>query len=121
MPRTGRGRALDGRPTATSSLKALRDVVGDAHVVDDPEVMARYVVDWTGRFRGTAMAVVRPANTDEVAAVVSICREHGVGVVPQGGNTGLVGGSVPLEGELVLSLERMTGIADLDPLAGHLL
>lgn len=102
-------------------LSALRDVVGAAHVVDDPDVTERYRVDWTGRFRGTASAVVRPATTDEAAAVVRLCRDRGVAIVPQGGNTGLVGGSVPLDGEIVLSLERMTAIHEVNDVAGHAL
>jgi FAD/FMN-containing dehydrogenase len=100
-------------------LHALRDVVGGAHVVDDPEVMERYVVDWTGRFRGTARAVVRPGTTGEVAAIVRCCRDNAIGVVPQGGNTGLVGGAVPLAGEIVLSLERLTKIDAVNDLAGQ--
>jgi FAD/FMN-containing dehydrogenase len=102
-------------------LSNLRRVVGAANVLDDPEMMERYVVDWTGRFRGTALAVVRPATTEEVAAVVQICCANGVGIVPQGGNTGLVGGGVPLEGEIVLSLERMANVADVNAVAGHAL
>jgi FAD/FMN-containing dehydrogenase len=101
-------------------IKQLRDVVGAGNVVDDPEVMERYVVDWTGRFRGTALAVVRPGSTDEVAGVVRACRGHGVGIVPQGGNTGLVGGAVPVADEIVLSLERMTAIEDVNDVAGQL-
>ncbi len=104
-----------------TAVTALRDVVGPSHVIDDSDVTERYRVDWTGRFRGTATTVVRPATGDEVAAVVLICRDHGVGVVPQGGNTGLVGGSVPLDGELVLSLERMAAIDEVDNVAGHVL
>ena len=98
----------------------LRDIVGAPYVVDDPDVMERYVVDWTGRFRGTALAIVRPGSTDEVAAIVRACREHAVGIVPQGGNTGLVGGAVPLAGEIVLSLERMTTIEDVNAVAGQI-
>jgi FAD/FMN-containing dehydrogenase len=97
----------------------LQDIVGAQHVIDDPEVMERYVVDWTGRFRGTALAVVRPATTAEVAAVVQWCNDNAVGVVPQGGNTGLVGGAVPLAGEIVLSLERMTKLDSVNVLAGQ--
>jgi FAD/FMN-containing dehydrogenase len=102
-----------------AAVRALRDVVGADHVIDDPDITERYRVDWTGRYRGAEATVVRPTTTDEVAAVVRTCREHGVAVVPQGGNTGLVGGSVPLDGELVVSLERMAAIEEVDELAGH--
>ena len=76
-------------------------------VIDDPEVVASYTTDWTGRFAGRSTAVVRPGSTEEVAGVVATCRELGVTLVPQGGNTGLVGGGVPLHDEVVLSLQRL--------------
>jgi FAD/FMN-containing dehydrogenase len=98
----------------------LGAAVGPAHVVVDPEVMASYGVDWTGRFRGLPRAVVRPGDAAEVAAVVAVCKRAGVPLVPQGGNTGLVGGGVPLAGEVVLSLRRLAGVTDVDPLGGQL-
>ena len=82
-------------------------MVGPGNVLDDPEIVASYTVDWTGRFRGSTPPVVRPGAVAEVAEVVRQCREHGVALVPQGGNTGLVGGGVPLHGEVVLSLRRL--------------
>jgi FAD/FMN-containing dehydrogenase len=88
-------------------IDELRSVVGAAHVLTDPSVTGSYAVDWTGRFRGATPAVVRPGSTDEVAEVVRICARHGAAVVPQGGNTGLVAGGVPLAGEVVLSLRRL--------------
>ena len=91
-----------------------------ANVVVEPEVMASYGIDWTGRFRGHPSAVVRPGDAAEVAAVVAVCKEAGVALVPQGGNTGLVGGGVPLAGEVVLSLRRLAGVTDVDPLGGQL-
>ncbi|MFP5321434.1 MAG: FAD-binding oxidoreductase [Acidimicrobiia bacterium] len=103
-----------------STLRALRSVVGDAHVVEDPEVVAPHVVDWTGAFVGSSPAVVRPGTTAEVAEVVRLCRREQVALVPQGGNTGLVGGSVPLAGEVVLSTRRLVGVTDLDADAGQL-
>jgi FAD/FMN-containing dehydrogenase len=100
---------------------ALRDIVGSQNVLDDPALTERYRSDWTGRWSVPETTVVRPATTDEVAAIVRVCRDHGLGVVAQGGNTGLVGGSVPLDGELVLSLERMNTIESVDSIAGHVL
>ena len=83
-------------------LDTLRAAVGRANVLVDPDTRARYEVDWTGRYRGTALAVVRPGSTPEVVAVLRACAAAGTAVVPQGGNTGLVGGSVPRDGEIVL-------------------
>jgi FAD/FMN-containing dehydrogenase len=96
----------------------LRDILGD-QVIVDADMVASYTTDWTGRFAGHTMAVVRPASTDQVAGVVSACRELGVPLVPQGGNTGLVGGSVPLHGEVVLSLSRLDTLGTVDAAAGQ--
>ena len=97
----------------------LGDVVGE-QVVTDPDVVASYTTDWTGRFRGSTVAVVRPGTTEEVAGVVLACRELGVALVPQGGNTGLVGGGVPLHEEVVLSLRRMQALEPVDTLSGQI-
>jgi FAD/FMN-containing dehydrogenase len=74
---------------------ALAAVVGERHVRTDPALTAADTTDWTGRFGGPAAAVVRPGSTEQVAAVLRVCAEHGAAVVTQGGNTGLVGGGVP--------------------------
>jgi FAD/FMN-containing dehydrogenase len=94
----------------------LRGVVGDAGVVADPGAMAGYVTDWRGAYTGTAALVVRPSTTDQVSGVVALCREAGVAVVPQGGNTGLCGGAVPdgSGGQVVLSLTRMNRVRAVD-------
>jgi FAD/FMN-containing dehydrogenase len=96
-----------------SVLAGLRAIVGTPHVLTGAQT-AGYSVDWTGRFRGEAAAVVRPADTGQVAAVLRLCTNAGVPVVPQGGNTGLVGGGVPLHGELVLSLTRLNRLSPVD-------
>jgi FAD/FMN-containing dehydrogenase len=101
-------------------LEKLRDIVGASHVLVESEMMASYAIDWTGRFSGRPAAVVRPGNGQEVAALIALCQEVGVALVPQGGNTGLVGGSVPLGGEVVLSLRRLTGVSDIDARGGQL-
>ena len=100
-------------------LPRLVAVVGERHLVTDPDVTAGSCVDWTGRFRGFTPAVVQPGSVDEVAAVVALCNEHRVAVVPQGGNTGLVGGGVPLDGEVVLSLRRLCQVGPVDLDAGQ--
>lgn len=81
---------------------------------DDPAVRERYFVDWTGRYRTTPTLVVRPSSTAQVAALVGAARRHRVPLVPQGGNTGLVGGGVPHRGEVVVSLERMRAVGEVD-------
>ncbi|MGA2528690.1 MAG: FAD-binding oxidoreductase [Acidimicrobiales bacterium] len=88
-------------------LQAVRDIVGPANCLCDPDLKASYELDWTRRYGGPALVVIRPADTSEVARVLSTCGRFNVGVVPQGGNTGLVGGSVPRRGEAVLSLRRL--------------
>ncbi|HYD29317.1 MAG TPA: FAD-binding oxidoreductase, partial [Azospirillaceae bacterium] len=104
--------------TAAEALARIRAVVGPAGMIDDAAGMAPYLKEWRGRFRGAARAVVRPAVTADVAAVVGICAEARLAIVPQGGNTGLVGGSIPFETDdaIILSLTRMTRIRALDPL-----
>ena len=101
----------------------LRSVVGTAHVFVDADQRAGFEVDWTGRYRGVSVAVVRPGSTEEVAGVVRACARAGVAIVPQGGNTGLVGGSVPrsatdLETDdrpvIVLSLTRLDHLGPVD-------
>lgn len=92
----------------------LASVVGPAQVLTDPDVVAGYVTDWTGHWTGHTVAVVRPASTAEVSAVLAACHRRGAAVVPQGGNTGLVGGSVPMRGEVVLSTVRLNGIEHVD-------
>ena len=100
-------------------MTALADVVGPHHVLTDPELCASYETDWTGRFAGRARAVVRPGTTDEVAAVMARLSDAGRPVVPQGGNTGLVGGGVPLHGEVVVSLRRLAVLDPVDVAAGQ--
>ncbi len=104
----------------TDRLSAqLADVVGDGHVLTDPGARASYEIDWTRRWRGRARCVVRPATTDEVARVLAVCNQAVAPVVPQGGNTGLVGGSVPRGGEVVLSLVRLDALQAVDEAAAQ--
>ncbi len=116
-------RAL-GRPTNAAAsqrlLKVLAGIVGTEHVLVEPGLRAGFERDWTGRFGGPALAVVRPADAGQVAAVLTACEAGGQPVVPQGGNTGLVGGGVPRGGEVVLSLRRLARIEPVDADAGDL-
>ncbi len=86
---------------------ALAAIVGDHHVLVDADLRSQYETDWTGRYHGEARLVVRPASTTEVAAVVRTCADIGMAIVAQGGNTGLVGGGVPRNREVVVSTTRL--------------
>jgi FAD/FMN-containing dehydrogenase len=99
----------------TALLDTLRSQIGAAHVLTDGDLSA-WELDWRKRWRGKALAVVRPGSADEVAAVVRACTAHGTPIVPQGGNTGLVGGGVPDASgtQVLLSLSRMNRIRELD-------
>jgi len=101
--------------TPDNLIPALRDIVGAANVLTDDDC-AEYESDWRQRVRGKALCVVRPGCTAEVAAVVRACAQAGVSIVPQGGNTGLVEGSVPdASGEqVILSLRRMQTVRAID-------
>jgi len=104
---------------------ALSEVVGSRHVLTDSDMKAGFESDWTGRYRGPAVAVVRPGDTEQVAGVVRLCAGHGAAVIPQGGNTGLTGASVPRAAgesrdQVVVSLLRLNGIGEIDPAVGQI-
>ena len=103
-------------------IAELSSTLGDSHVIDDDTLMEPYCTDWTRRFGGPALCVVRPGSTEEVAAVMKACSNAGVPVIPQGGNTGLVGGAVPGHGggvPVIISLRRLSWIGDVDVLSGQ--
>lgn len=112
----GRGFAAAGGPGSGADRlpAALAEVVGPRYVLTDAAICAPYVSDWTRRWTGSARAVVRPADTGQVAGVLRVCAAHGAAVVPQGGNTGLVGGSVPRGGEVVVSMTRLDHLEPVD-------
>jgi FAD/FMN-containing dehydrogenase len=97
-------------------LDNLRSICGDTHVLTNGDLQA-WEMDWRKRARGKALAVVRPANTDEVARIVKACVAAKVSLVPQGGNTGLVVGSTPDDSgqQVVLSLQRLRTVREIDP------
>ena len=104
----------------TTLLDSLRRIVGDTNVLthDDPTAdLSAWEQDWRKRVRGTALAVVRPGSTQQVADVVKACAAAGTSLVPQGGNTGLVVGSIPNDSgtQIVLSLQRMSAVRAVDP------
>lgn len=106
-------------PPPPRVVAELIEAVGINHVLTEPDLAESYLIDWTGRFRAQPTVVVRPGSTDEAAAVVAICSAHGVTVCPQGGNTGLVGASVPLDGGVVVSTRRLLRLDPVDVEAGR--
>ena len=102
---------------ATTLLDAIRAVVGDRGILTETSDTAPYAEDWRRLYQGRTSAVVRPGTTAELAAVVRLCAASGTPIVPQGGNTSMVGGAVPNEdgSELILSTARLNRIRDLDP------
>ncbi|MDF2811711.1 MAG: hydroxyacid dehydrogenase [Microvirga sp.] len=101
----------------TTLLARLAAIVGDRNVLVDEAAKAPFLQDWLGKYRGSAAAVVRPGGTDEVASVLVACRDAGISVVPQGGNTSMSGGATPdsTGRAIVVSLTRMNRIRDVDP------
>ncbi|HZH47902.1 MAG TPA: FAD-binding oxidoreductase [Roseococcus sp.] len=91
-------------------------LLGPAGLLTEPADMAPHLEDWRGLYRGDALAVLRPASTAEVAACVKLCARHGLAIIPQGGNTSMVGGATPeaRPRQVVLSLARMNRVLDLD-------
>lgn len=95
-------------------VSVLAGIVGGHHVSEDPDVLAARSIDWTGRYRGRATALVRPGNAVEVAAVLRACREADAPITVQGGRTSLVAGTVPEHNDVLLSTERLTTIGPVD-------
>jgi FAD/FMN-containing dehydrogenase len=97
-------------------LRKAADLLGPRGMTQDPELVRPWLTDWRGRFTGKALALASPASTAEVSALVALCAEHGVPIVPQGGNSGMSGGATPDEtgDAIMLSLRRMNAIRRLD-------
>jgi FAD/FMN-containing dehydrogenase len=100
-----------------SFTSTLAELVGPRHVLLDADLRAPYERDWTGRWQAECLAVVSPGDVGEVAAVVRACAAHDIGIVPQGGNTGLVGSATPRPAgsQVVLSLTRLNELGEVDP------
>ena len=98
-------------------IAELRTMVGKSNVLTDADMRVTYEKDWLRQWDGETPCVVRPSSVAEVAAVVSAAAAAGVPIVAQGGNTGLVGGSVPRRGALLLSLQRLTALGPVDTMA----
>ncbi|WP_181699174.1 FAD-binding oxidoreductase [Chthonobacter albigriseus] len=98
-------------------IQRFSAIVGARHALLDPLDQAPYLTEWRDLYRGETPAVLRPGSVEEVSAILRLADETGTAIVPQGGNTGLVGGQIPVpgSGELVLSLERLNRVRAVDP------
>jgi len=102
-------------PLSSELIAKFRAIVGDKYAVTDQADIAPYTTEERDLFRGRSPLVLRPGSTAEVAAICKLANEHRIALVPQGGNTGLVGGQTPHNGEVVVSLRRLDKIRDIDP------
>ncbi len=105
-------------------IEELAGIVGASHILTDPDLTEAFTTDWTRRFAGPAVAVVRPADTAQVAQVVARCAAYGVPILAQGGNTGLVGGSVPnpqAPPPVILSTRRLSWLSNVDQHTGQVI
>ncbi|HVZ70649.1 MAG TPA: FAD-binding oxidoreductase [Rhizomicrobium sp.] len=98
-------------PTVSDRLKSA---LGPKGFSEDPAEIEPHLVEWRGKYHGQTSLLLKPATTAEVSAVLAICNGTGTAIVPQGGNTGLVGGQIPFHGEVLLSLSRMNRIRRVD-------
>src|SRR5215510_5855799 len=105
------------RTIAPDLLARFVAIVGERYAVTDPAEQEKYLVESRNLYRGTSPAVLRPGSVAEVAAILRLANETGTPIVPQGGNTGLVGGQTPHHGEILLSLKRLDHIREVDPLS----
>jgi FAD/FMN-containing dehydrogenase len=104
------------QPPSADTIETLVRIVGDQHAIRAEADMAPYLTEWRDRYRGKAALVLKPGSTEEVASILQCANETLTAIVPQGGNTGLVGGQIPFESgsEVIVSLERLTHVRDID-------
>src|SRR5579859_5881518 len=102
-------------PLPPELIARFRNIVGDRYAVTEAADIAPYVTEERGLFHGSSPLVLRPGSTAEVSAICKLATEHRIALVPQGGNTGLVGGQTPHHGEVVVSTRRLDKIRDIDP------
>lgn len=110
----------DSRFKALSAvdINHFKQIIGDSAVVTDKDDLEAFNADWMGRYTGAASLVLKPKTTEQVSQIMKYCYENYIAVVPQGGNTGLVGGSVPLFDEVILSLSSLNSIESFDKDSG---
>jgi FAD/FMN-containing dehydrogenase len=105
----------------SDTLSRLKDIVGPKGFSEDPREIAPHVEEWRGSYKGSTPLLLKPATIDEVSRALAICNETSTPVVPQGGNTGLVGGQIPFNGEVLLSLERLSRIRHVDSAGANMI
>ena len=105
------------RALASDLLARFVGIVGERFAITDPAVQQAYLVEMRDLYRGSTSVVLRPGSVEEVAAILNLANETKTALVPQGGNTGLVGGQIPFSGEIVLSLTRLDKIREVDPVS----
>lgn len=96
------------------TLERLKSAVGKKGFSEDPRVIAPHLEEWRSKYKGTSPLLLRPENVQQVSAILAICYDTATPMVPQGGNTGLVGGQIPFNGEVLLSLERLNRVKSID-------
>ncbi|KAI9300954.1 hypothetical protein BJ944DRAFT_257701 [Cunninghamella echinulata] len=105
----------------TADVDHFKTIVGEQGLIyDNEDDLASFNVDWMNKYKGQSKLVLKPKTTQQVSDILKYCNEQSIAVVPQGGNTGLVGGSVPLFDEVVLSLQSMNNIRSFDEVSGIL-
>ena len=104
----------------SEDFKVFESIVGYDHVLGNEHDIDAYNTDWTRKYRGQSSCVLRPKTPSEISRILAYCNQHSIAVVPQGGNTGLVGGSVPVFDEIVLSTSRLNAITNFDAFSGIL-
>ncbi|NJC41960.1 FAD/FMN-containing dehydrogenase [Brevundimonas alba] len=102
-------------PPSAAAIAALKSALGDGGWTDDPAGIAPWLTEWRNRWNGHTPLMLTPRSTEQVAGAVRICAEHRVSIVPQGGDTGLVGGQIPF-GEVLLSTRKLRAVRDVTPL-----
>ncbi|MBE0702726.1 MAG: FAD-binding oxidoreductase, partial [Afipia sp.] len=102
-------------PLSAELLARFRAIVGDKHAIMEGDEKAPYLVEERGLYQGHSPLILRPGTTGEVAAICKLATETRTPLVPQGGNTGLVGGQIPHHGEILLSLRRLDKVREVDP------
>ncbi len=110
----------DFAPPSAQAMERLAAIVGAKHVITDAEAMRPYLREWRDKYVGRAACVLLPGSEEEVAAILKVADEERIAIVPQGGNTGLVGGQIPFEGgnEVVVSLKRLNRVINIDAVGG---
>ncbi|KAK9827995.1 hypothetical protein WJX81_006665 [Elliptochloris bilobata] len=101
-------------------LDYFRSVIGDTGVLTDPDALQTYSIDWMGKYEGKCSVALRPKSTEQVSKILAHCNKRLLAVVPQGGNTGLVGGSTPVHDEVVLSTAGLNRVLSFDAVSGAL-